>query len=240
MSVLDNSVDVAAALGKGVYSVGQDIVLGIQRSGEGLGFGNDGRMAEIGHENSAILSLLEEFFRYGASDKKSPLYKSIVHILEHYYSFFPDDVISALTKQAGIGAGYTAGRMVIGKKLAEAIATKIAVAIAASTAYKQIAKRIGISAGASTTGIGTPIGLLMAQGLMQRSSLASARLRMKSPQLYFLLQRNGDLQLLYFLLEEPLKKYIQAIHTAEKNYTDFINAIDRQYKTAQSKEALGM
>ncbi|MGF1724916.1 hypothetical protein [Photobacterium nomapromontoriensis] len=47
-----------------------------------------------------------------------------------------DDDIKAIYKQAGIVASYTAGRMVIGKKLAEIIAVKIAVSIASSAAYK--------------------------------------------------------------------------------------------------------
>ncbi len=173
---------------------------------EGLGLGNDSRIANIGYENRAMVSLLEDFFRYGSSDRRSPLYKSIVYVLEHYYSYFPEDAIATLAEQAGIGAGYTAGRMVIGKKLAEAVATRIAFAIAASAAYKQIAKRIGVSAGASATGIGTPIGLLMMQGLMQRSSHAAMRLRMKSSQLYFILQRNGGFAAAIFSTGKALGK----------------------------------
>lgn len=95
---------------------------------------------------------------------------------------------------------------------------------------KKIAKRLGVSAGASATGIGAPIGLLMMQGLMQRSSHAAMRLRNKSPKLYVILQGNGDLQLLYFLLEKPLEKYVQAISTAERNNAQFKNTIKIKYK----------
>jgi len=228
MVFTDDAIDVVVALGKGIYSVGQDVALGVERTGEGLG--NDGRTATIGYENRAMVSIIDEFIKYGISDHRSPLYKSIFHVLEHYYSYFPDQAISTLAKQAGIGAGYTVGRMVIGKKLATAVATRIAMAIAVSVAYKQIAKRIGVSAGASATGIGTPIGLLMMQGLMQRSSHASIRLKNKSPKLYTLLQKNGDLQLLYFLLEKPLEKHVEAISTAERNIAQFQSAISRKYK----------
>jgi hypothetical protein len=231
MPFADDVVDVTVALGKGIYSVGQDIALGIERTGEGLGLGSDGRSATIGYENSAMVTLIEDFFRYGFSDQRSPLYKSIAHVLEHYYSYFPDEAISFLAKQAGIGAGHTIGRMVIGKKLATAVAARIAMAVAASTAYKQIAKRIGVSAGASATGIGTPIGLLMMQGVMQRSSHASLRLRNLSPALYAILQKNGDLQLLYFLLEQPLEKHLDAISMAEQNIEQFQGAIRKKYKT---------
>ncbi|MEJ2755846.1 MAG: hypothetical protein P8104_08455, partial [Gammaproteobacteria bacterium] len=184
MSFTDDAIDVVVALGRGVYSVGQDIVLGVERTGEGLGLGRDGRVATIGYENRAMVSIVEEFVKYGITDQRSPLYKSIVHVLEHYYSYFPDQVIMTLANQAGIGAGYIVGRMVIGKKLATAVATRIAMSIAASATYKQIAKRIGVSVGVSATGIGAPVGMLMAQGFMQRSSHASMRLRNKSTRLY--------------------------------------------------------
>src|SRR5690554_7259893 len=82
MSFMDSSIDVAVALGKGVYSVGQDVALGIQRTGEGLGLGSDGRIANIGYENRAMVSLLEDFFRYGSSDRRSPLYRSDEHTSE--------------------------------------------------------------------------------------------------------------------------------------------------------------
>jgi hypothetical protein len=229
MSFTDDAIDMVTALGKGVYSVGQDIALGLERTGEGLGLGENGRMATIGYENRAMVSLISRFIKYGINDKRSPLYESIVYVLEHYYSYFPEEVIKKLSKQAGLGAAYTAGRMVIGKKLATAVATRIAAAIAVSAAYKQIAKRIGVSAGASATGIGTPIGLLMMQGLLQRSSHASARLKSKSPKLYSILQGKGDLQLLYFLLEKPLEKYVAAISTAENNNAQFQSAIKRRY-----------
>ncbi len=230
MSFTDDAVDVITALGRGVYSVGEDIVLGIERTSEGLGLGFDGRMAAIGYENRAMTSIFEDFVKYGIDDQRSPLYKSIVRVLEHYYSYFPDSVITTLAKQAGVGAGYTIGRMVIGKKLATVVATRIATIIAASATYKQIAKRIGVSTGASATGIGAPIGLLMIQGFMQRSSHASMRLRNKSPKLYSILQNNGDLQLLYFLLEKPLDTYVEAISTAERNNVQFQNAIKRKHK----------
>jgi hypothetical protein len=232
MSFTDDVVDVAVALGKGVYSVGEDIVLGVQRTGEGLGLGDDGRMADIGYENRAMVSLLADTFKYGVIDQRSPLYRTIVPVLEHYYSFFPDQVIRILAKQAGVGMGYTVGRMVIGRHLATEVAKRIAIAVAASSAYKQIAVRLGLSVGVTTkanTYIGVTVGSLMAQGLMQRSSHAASRLKMKSPTLYLNLMRNGDLQLLYFLLEKPLEQYVQAISTAENDNAQFQSAIKRKY-----------
>jgi len=230
MSTTESVIDVTVALGKGVYSVGEDIVLGINRTGEGLGLGEDGRSATIGNENKAMVSLVENIIQYGINDKRSPLYKAILYILENYYTYFPDDAITYLSKKAGIGAGYTAGRMVIGKKLVTVVAMKISAAIAVSAAYKQVAKRIGVSASATATGIGAPIGLLMAQGLMQRSSVASLRLKSKSPKLYSILRKNGDLQMLYFLLEKPMNKHVEAISIAERDVKKIQRIISKKYK----------
>jgi hypothetical protein len=229
MGFIDDAVDVSVALGKGIYSVGQDVVFGFERTGEGLGMGDGGRMATIGYENRAMISLIERFVKHGVKSQKSPLYWAIVYVLEHYYSYFPDEAVSYLAKQAGMGAAYTGGRVIIGKKLAEMIAMRIAAGIAASATYKVLAKRLGVSAGASATGIGTPIGLLMAQGIMQRSSHASTRLKLKVPELYVVLKRNGDLQLIYFLIEKPLKTYIDAISVARQNVDLLHGAVNKKY-----------
>jgi len=230
MSFLDDMIDVSTALGKGVYSVGEDIALGMDRTVEGLGFGQSGRSTVIAYENSAMSTLLQESIQYGMSGRSSPIFKAIVHILEHYYTYFPEAALSYLLKQAGTGAAYITGRMLIGRQLATTVATRIAAAIAITSAYKVIARRIGVSAGVSATWIGTPIGLLMMQGLLQRSSNASFRLKAQSPKLYRLLRQNGDLQLLYFLLEKPLGKYVSAIAIAEKDLAFFQATITEKYQ----------
>jgi len=70
----------------------------------------------------------------------------------------------------------------------------------------------------------------MMQGLMQRSSHASMRLKNKSAKLYAVLQRNGNLQLLYFVLEKPLEKHIEAVSAAERNIMQFHSTINNNYK----------
>jgi len=199
------------ALGRGVYSVGQDVVLGFDRTTEGLGFGDDGRVAQIGFENRILAGLLSDLVKKGFNNRNNPLFKAISVILENYYLSLSDEDIQKIAKQVGVGASYTLGRMVLGKKLAEAVALRIATSIAASAAYKILASKIGVSSGVSATGIGAPIGLLMMQGVLQRSSLASQRLRVKRPQLYKALQQRGNLQFIYFILEKPMEKHINAI-----------------------------
>lgn len=179
-----------------------------------------------------MIGLLERVVEYGIKDPKSPLHQVIYYVLENYYSHLPEEALHEVAKEARIGVAYTAGRLVIGKKLAKAIAMKIAAAIAATAVYRSIAMRIGVSKGASATGVGLPIGLLIGQGIMQRSSRASIRLRKKSPNLYRQLRRNGDLQLLYFIVETPLEKYVEAIALAENSPTEFRDKADVLFPSA--------
>ncbi|MDR2209766.1 MAG: hypothetical protein LBE22_12600 [Azoarcus sp.] len=234
LAMLSEFVDYAVALGKsicsGVYSVAEDLALGAQRSGEGLGAGQDGRVAEIGYENRVIANLTVDAIKYGTSDERSPLFRAIVLILEEYYSYFPEEVLLYLTKKANLFIGYTAGRMVIGKMLAKAIAIRVAAAVAASATYKALANRLGVSAAASATGIGVVITLLMGQGILQRSSHAAKRLQSKSPKLFSVLEKNGDLQFLYFILEKPLEPYFEAVAFAEHDPHQFQWIVNTRYR----------
>jgi|GEM_PF-5256606 len=215
MSNLERLVDISTALANGVYSVGVDLVYGAQRTGQGLGLSGSERVSEIGYENRALADMLKKTVTTGVSTKNNPIYQTVFYLLTRYYSIFPDSAIETLARNAEIGGAYTGGRMVLGKKLAEIVATRIAVAIAASSTYKAVATRVGASTAASSTGTGAPIGLTMVQGLLQRSSLASHRLRERHPDTYIFLKKKGDLQLIYFLVEEPMAPYLTAIKAAK-------------------------
>lgn len=211
MSITDSFLDMSLALGQGVYSVGQDVILGFDRTTEGLGLGKNGRVAQIGFENNVLAGMLSDLVQLGINNKDNPLFKAISIILENYYMSLSDEDIQTVAKKVGIAASYSLGRMVLGKKLAEAIALRIATSIATTAAFKMLASKIGVASGVSATGIGVPIGLLMMQGVLQRSSLASQRLRVNRPQLYKALQQRGNLQFIYFILEKPMEKHINAI-----------------------------
>lgn len=229
MSAVDNLVDVSVAVGEGIYSVGVDLVAGFQRTGEGLGLGKDGRVSEIGYENRAMYDLIRKIVKFGVNDKQSPIHQAIVHILTNYYAHFPEEAVNYLAKEVGLTTAYVGGRLVIGKKIAEAVAVRIASAIGATAGYRALATRMGMSVSTSSTGIGAPIGIAMVQGVMQRASHASHRLKANCPELYFTLQRNGDLQLIYFILEEPMKTYIDAITAAQKDPEMFKRIVHNRY-----------
>ena len=206
-------VDTGTALGKGIYSVGEDIVLGLERSGEGLGMSGYNRISQIGYEDGMIVSLIKETSELGYKER-SPLYKAIKIILTEYYSKIPEEVLKTIAEKSGILAAYMTGRMHIGKQLAAFIAKRIAFKIAASAVFKQLATKISVSSAASASWIGTPIGLLMGQGVLQRSSYGSHRLQKEFPKVHLSLRKANGLDFVYFLIEEPLKKHLKAIKMA--------------------------
>jgi hypothetical protein len=232
MRLLDDLVDVGTALGKGVCSAGMDIVYGIERTGEGLGIRGADRVAQIGSENEYLAKLLVELLKHGVTTIQSPLFRIIVEILVEYYSHFPEPVLKKLAKAAAVGAGYMAGRMVIGKALAKAVAVRIAGVIASSVAYKQFARKLCVSAGAGSTGIGIPITLLMLQGVAQRASNGSKRLSREFPELYRKLRAQNGLDMLFFLVERPLEKYLKAISLAKsQKQALFEQEVSKLYET---------
>jgi hypothetical protein len=230
MGVLDTLVGVGTALGRGVISVAEDLYYGAERTAEGLGVRGWDRTAEIGLENEYLVKLLTAMVKGVVSDAANPLFRLISKILEKYYDQFPPDVLEKLAKAAAIGAGYMAGRMLIGKKLAEVIAVKIATQIAATAAYKQLATKIGVSAAAGSTGVGVVITLVMVQGVGQRASKASQRLRSRNPALWQDLRRLEGLDMLYFLVEGPMAPHMDAIDMAHRNRPLFEKEVQKLYQ----------
>ncbi|MDF0604793.1 hypothetical protein HZU77_003870 [Neisseriaceae bacterium TC5R-5] len=115
------------------------------------------------------------------------------------------------------------------KQVVNKVVNKIAITIAGTAAFKQLATKLGVSVGTSATGVGIPIALVLIQGTLQRSSLAAQRLKRKNATLYSFLQQE-NLQYLYFLLEKPMEKYIDAANLAEQNLPLFQQSILNLYK----------
>ncbi|MGQ8816856.1 hypothetical protein [Serratia sp. NA_13] len=77
--------------------------------------------------------------------------------------------------------------------------------------------------------IGTIAGGLVVQGMIARAAEASRKLLNGNPELYWKL-RKQDFDMLYFVFEGPLAKYIQLsrLHRAgDKRFEQVINEIER-------------
>lgn len=232
MGLWDTLAGVGTALGKGVFSVAQDLYFGAERTAEGLGIRGSNRSTEIGQENEYLVSLLKDL----VTGRGNPLLRLIKKILEKYYEQFPDEAMEQLAKAAQIGVGYMAGRLVIGKKLAELIALRLATQIAATAAYRQLATKIGVAIGAGATGVGMLITLVMVQGVGQRASQASQRLKVRNLSLWNDLRYNqGGLDMLYFLVEGPLANHMDAIDLAHRNPALFKMQVQKLYQENEQR-----
>jgi phosphate/sulfate permease len=210
---LDPLIDISVALGKGVYSVGEDIVYGIERTAEGLGASGSARITEVGTENEQMANLLIEALKYPL-EEKGTLYKAIEIILLEYYSKFPEETLRIIAEKAGIGVGFLAGRMLIGRQIVVSVTKRILLKIATSQGFKQISSKLGLSAVATATGVGAVVGVIMLQGMLQRASNGRKELEEWLPSISKKLKKEGNLDLLYFLIEGPMKKHLNAIKTA--------------------------
>jgi phosphate/sulfate permease len=217
---LDPLIDISVVLGKGVYSVGEDIVYGIERTAEGLGASGSVRITEVGLENEQMGNLLIEALKYPL-EEKGTLYKAIKIILLEYYSKFPEETLRIIAEKAGIGVGFLAGRMLIGRQIVVSVTKRILLKIAASQGFKQLSSKLGLSAVATATGVGSVVGLLMLQGMLQRASNGRKELEEWLPSISKKLKKEGNLDLLYFLIEGPMKKQLNAIKTATNSPKQF-------------------
>jgi hypothetical protein len=233
---LDDVLEFGIGLGEVVADVGQDIVFGLERSAQSLGAGEDGRQAEIGAENERAFDVICEALSRAPGAANHPLTRIVAHIMTRYYDALPDEMIDALARKARIVIGTTVARQLVKRQvkamLVRTVVPRIAASIASSAIYRGIATRLGVSAGATASGVGTLLGLVLFQGLLQRASEASRRLRSVAPDLHHILQRDG-LDMIYFLVERPMASHIQAIVTARTNAQALNRAAQRVIHRSQ-------
>jgi len=230
MGAWDDVLGFGTALGNGMVSVAKDMYFGAERTAEGLGVRGYDRTAAIGLENEYLVKNLVDLVRGVVTAPDNPLYQLVVDILQKYYEWFPEDALNKVAKAASISAGYVTGRMVIGRQLAVAIAFRIVTQIAATEAYQELAKKIGMSSAAGTTGVGTLITLVMVQGVAQRASRASQRLRDRNAALWQELRNNRGRDMIYFLVEGPMAPYMDGIDLAYRDRELFQQEVRKLYQ----------
>jgi len=86
-----NTITVAEAVGKGVYSVPETLLEGLKRSGESLEFWNQDMMNKIGGENERAFKLLIKFGKSVLNGTNSPLNKAIEIIVRHFLNVLPEE-----------------------------------------------------------------------------------------------------------------------------------------------------
>lgn len=110
--VVDYGEDFLIAMGQGVYTVGEDMALGFQRTAEGLGAGEDGQIAEIGYENRVAFWTVCDAIKFGFTDPRSPLNVLILTIIEEFFSCLPEEVKDTLAEKSSLEAGLYGAKMI--------------------------------------------------------------------------------------------------------------------------------
>lgn len=206
---LDTAGDIASGVGRGIYSVGEDIVGGAARTARGLNVFDSDELAQIGVEDIRAFELIKLLVT-----NWNTIEETCTTVVDYIYETLPEPQKAKMramaTKGASVGGGYILGRIVIGSTIAKSIARLIAGRIAASETFRMLAIRLGVSEGAGATGIGVPIMLLMLQGVLERASKASRRLAGQYPELYQALSQK-NLDMAWFLIEPHLDDLRQAV-----------------------------
>jgi hypothetical protein len=207
------ALTVAEAIGDGVTSVPETLLDGLKRTAEGLEFWDTEQEVKIGGQNERAFAALKELAKYGIANFNSPVEKAIRIILFHFYENLPkaekQKVIDAISRK-GI---YTTSKLATSAILSQIIAFRVTKAIMRGAAIKMLFR---VLSSAELT-------LLSVQGLLYKAGAASDRLRKKYP-IIFMQMRNQNVDMLYFLIEKPMAKYMDAIRLLKMKLP--VNLID--------------
>ncbi len=194
------ALSIAEALGQGMISVPETLWDGIKRTGQGLAFWDTEEEIKIGEQNRRAYHVLLDVIRYGIIKRNSPVEKAIRIILYNFY-----ESLSPSAKEKVIEAAVLKGCFLWGKSISSAGLANYS----SEVFIEQLAANSTIKTFLKFT-MGATFSLLAMQGLLYKAGAASDRLRAKHPKLYQQL-RAKNLDMIYFLIEKPAQKYLDAI-----------------------------
>lgn len=100
LTKIDPTKGYAVGLASSVVQTTERIGLGTVRTGEGLGLGKDGRVAEIGLENSLAFELAKDAlikaFSMSLTLVDNPFTAMIIKVVSMYMNYVPDDILIKL------------------------------------------------------------------------------------------------------------------------------------------------
>jgi hypothetical protein len=194
------ALTVVDALAEGVISVPVSLWDGAKRTGEGLAFWNAQEEVKIGRQNDRAFHAVKGLIDYGIYKFDSPLQKLVRIILFHYYESLSSSDKEVLQEAVGKKMIYLSSRIYTSANLSVEVAARLTSKIVATSAVKSLYRNV--------TKI--EFTLLTAQGLLYKAGAASDRLKAKFPKIWHELMLK-DLDMLYFIVEKPMQKYLEAI-----------------------------
>jgi hypothetical protein len=190
---------IADDLWDGIKSLPSDLFDGMKRTGEGLEFWNKEQEIKIGGQNDRAYNVLCEIIKYGLK-YPSPIFRAIKIILSHFYESLSKEDIKKAIEAAAIKGIKVSGKLAVSYSLSVAIARIIEQKVIGSIVYK---KMLGYIARME-------LNLLAMQGILYKAGQASDKLKCQFPKIWLELSAQ-NLDMIYFLIEEPMQKYLDAI-----------------------------
>lgn len=219
---------ISKAIVEGIVSIPKDLVDGVERTAEDIGLFGKEVQQENALERERLWSLIENVFKSSA-----PLVTLVEIILTDFFDKVPDEVLEKMINKA---LPYI-NQMVIGdddqaeaavrrkarREMKKALINLVNRKVVEKAIQRAIAKRI------AKIGVGLAVSALLFQGLIEQASDASKRLQMSHPRLHQEL-KNRDLDMIFFLVEDYLQPFLDAIRL-QRNFPSQFDEILERIKT---------
>lgn len=205
---------IAKAVASGVVSIPVDLFYGARRTAEDVGLMGSQVRLENAAERERLFNLLNDAFK-----NRSILTRLVEILLNNFFDKIPESALNTMAAKAGYGAVRYGARYATQTFLVNLISKKVVEAAITKAVAQRIAK----------FGVGLAVSAVLFQGLLERASNSSQKLRTEHPAIYQQLRRE-NLDMLYFIVEDFMEPYMQAIKLATTNAAEFQRLLDQILK----------
>ena len=197
-----DSLDFLTDVGRSISRIPFNLFDGVKEISKMSGIEGKRNFLQAWRTNTRFAELVLQLLKTPFT-KHGPILQIVFIVTKEYFKHFPDQVLVAAAKKAGIIISERASKALILNELADAVTIGIVWACGINMALKKTIRTI----------IGSTLLIVMIEGAIERAERASQQLKATCPAIYHQLRiRNLDLG--YFLVEKPLKKYIEAYNRA--------------------------
>ena len=206
------------SIGDGIISLPVTLWHGIERTGRDLGFDGSQSFEEAWAQNKRLYDLLVRVGGFVIHERNSPLAQAVEIILKNYYETLPECAKRRINNAAGKKLGYFGGKIAVNAIVVKKIAKKTSDKLMKTTFFTRIPKLLIKEAGL----------ILSIQGTIYESAQASERLKAKFPKIWMEMKKH-DLDMLYFLIEKPMQKYLNAIRMNKTLHSVYQKKVKSEY-----------
>lgn len=233
------ALDTAEFVGDAAYSVGEDVYYTVRLGSRmSVSILLDRRLPpEDVKQISKFVELIYDLV--DSNSQNGSLYTIVEIIFNDWFDRLPDCAQEKIAGQLAkkvveLGAKKIAKSQVkkVIRRKSLGIVERIVSRILVSAVAKKLLAKLGIAAGASATGVGAAVGAPLAAsavfGAYERAIGSAKEFEKKYPRLYRKVSAK-NLELLIFLIDEPMQAILKEIELAEKSYTVFFRNSTRMF-----------